>query len=76
MDNITKQFTTAIRAITETGVSLRTLCETTGIDRRNLTRVMKAPANNHPRPQWLALVCQHYRVSPDFLLLGQGNPLR
>lgn len=76
MEDITKRFLAAVEAVTKEEVSIRELCDKTGIDRRNLMRLCKEPETYSPRPMWLVRLCECFHVSPDFLMLGKGCILK
>lgn len=73
MEETTARFIQALDAIKETGVSVNEITITTGIDRRNLMRMVNDPEHHYPRPMWMSALCASYRVSPRFLLLGKGG---
>ena len=70
---MTLHFIVALKAIMERGNSITRICEETGIDRRNLSRLVRTPGEHYPRPQWLVALCTVYSVSPSFLILGEGE---
>lgn len=70
--NTTTQFLLALQALNDRGISNYAICLETGIDRRNLMRLVNDPEHHFPRPQWLTLICQTYGVSPDYLILARG----
>lgn len=76
MIDTTTQFLNAIESIRANGVSYNALCAATGIDRRNLMRLVNDPVHHYPRPQWLTSLCIQYKVSPDYLILAEGNIYR
>ena len=68
--NTKMRFFQAIDAIIVKGESLRTICLTTGIDRRNLHAYRKKgriPAS------WISALVAHYGVSAEWLLIGKGK---
>lgn len=52
---------------------VKTFTDRYGIDRRNFVYVSKNPTSNQFDPAWLVYICRDFRVSPSWLLLGDGS---
>lgn len=65
------RFYEAIDALMERGDSKRSICLTTGIDRRNLHNYRNE--NRVPSSSWLSAIVIHYGVSAEWLLVGKGK---
>ena len=50
-----------------------TITKEIGMDRRNLYKIRKDPANKSLRLYWLAGMVERYNISANWLLTGQGE---
>lgn len=73
MEVTTHRFISAVTAIAERGISINEMTIRTGIDRRNLMRLINDPEHHYPRPMWMSALCEHYHISARYLLLGRGG---
>ena len=50
------------------------ICETLDIDKGNFYRKRRGERGNATLPaEWLSAICEKYKVSPEWLLLGKGE---
>lgn len=50
------------------------ICEKMNVDKGNFYRKRRGERGNATLPaEWLVAICEEYRVSPEWLLLGKGE---
>lgn len=77
---ITKRFITAMDKIIGTRdkkgkITTKSFGEVVGISSSNLNRLRSSTGENVVTVEAVGRLCNHYKVSPHWLIAGQGDPL-
>lgn len=77
MITVSDRFAQIVRAVIDIrGMSMREFCSETGIDRRNLSRMLGDPAHNQPQFSWITAVCTKYGASAEYIVNGIGEAFK
>ena len=68
----TSRFFDAYAAIVAQGVSRSAFCRAIGCDRRNFEKLLADHSRGIMKADWLGVLATVYRVSPVWLLTGEG----